>query len=154
MRIRRAASISEWSGWATLRFLRLAGSLIPVARDDGANMRNCAFTLRQPGREIVIISGNGNWEYDFYEDVEGEIYARCIHKPFLRYFWDAAKSSVVRLRPCLALTATGGVFLELRALTYWERGEKCNGVTVRLSVDDFNIIWLNFLSSKQQTLVI
>ena len=94
-----------------MRFLRLAGSLKPVASDDGANMRNCAFTLRQPGREIVIISGNGNWEYDFCEDVDGEIYGRCARKPFLRYFWDAAKSSVVRLRSSLALTATGEVFL-------------------------------------------
>ena len=97
--------------WATLRFLRIASSLIPAARDDGANMRNCAFIFRQPGREFLIISGDGDWEYDFCEDVDGEIYGRCVRKPFLRYFWDAAKSSVVRLRSCLALTATGEVFL-------------------------------------------
>ena len=103
--------------WATLRFLRVVNSFIPDARDDGANMRNCAIVLRQPGREIVIISGDGDWEYDFCEDVDGEIYGRCIHKPFQRYFWDAAKLSVVRLLPCLPLTATGDVFLDLRAFT-------------------------------------
>ena len=91
----------------TLRFLRAANSFIPDARHDGANMRNCAFILRQPGSEFVIISGDGDWEYDFCEGADGEIYGRCTRKPFLRYVWDAARSVVVRL------FSTG-----LRALTY------------------------------------
>ena len=74
--------------WTTLRFLRAANSFIPDARDDGANMRNCAFILRQPGRDFFIISGNGDWEYDFCEDADREIYGRCVRKPFLRYAWE------------------------------------------------------------------
>ncbi|CAH3145341.1 unnamed protein product [Porites evermanni] len=93
--------------WTTLRFLRAANSLLPDARDDGANMRNCAFILRQPGREFVIISGNGDWEYDFSEDADGEIYGRCVRKPFLRYAWDGAKSAVVRIFSFVASTAVG-----------------------------------------------
>ena len=104
--------------WGTLRFLRAVNSFIPIARDDGANMRNVAFTLRQRGREIVIISGNGDWEYDFCKDVDGKIYGRCVRKPFLRYVWDAGNSSFVRLPSLLASTPIEGVFLNLRALTY------------------------------------
>ena len=83
-------------------------------------MRNCAFTLRQPGREFVIFSGNGDWEYDFCEDEEGEIYGRCARKPFLRYVWDGAKSAVVRLFSFVASTVTGfltGGFSGFRAST-------------------------------------
>ena len=105
----------------TLRFLRAAHSFIPDAKADGANMRNCAFILRQPERERVIISGNGDWEYDFCEGANGEIYGRCVRKPFLRYVWDGAKSCVVRLFRCAASTAagflTGGLFGGSKALT-------------------------------------
>ena len=107
--------------WTTLRFLRAANSFIPDARDDGANMRNCTFILRQPGREFVIISGNGDWEYDFSEDADGEIYGRCVRKPFLRYVWDGAKSLVVRVISFAASTAAGfltGGLSGFRALTY------------------------------------
>ena len=106
--------------WTTLRFLRAANSFIPDARDDGADMRNCAFILRQPGREFVIISGDGDWEYDFCEDADGEIYGRCVRKPFLRYVWDGAKSAVVRLFSFVASTVTGfltGGLSGFRALT-------------------------------------
>ena len=96
----------------TLRFLRAANSFIPDARDDGANMRNCAFILRQPGSEFVIISGNGDWEYDFCEGADGEIYGRCQRMPLLRYAWNAAKSAVVRV-------FTFGLSTGLRALTYF-----------------------------------
>ena len=41
---------------ATLRFLRAANSFIPDTEDDGADMKNAAFILRQPGREIVLKS--------------------------------------------------------------------------------------------------
>ena len=106
--------------WTTLRFLRAANSFIPDARDDGADMRNCAFILRQPGREFVIISGNGDWEFDFCEDADGEIYGRCVRKPFLRYVWDGVTSAVVRLCCCVASTVagflTGGLFGGSKAL--------------------------------------
>ncbi|XP_015753327.1 PREDICTED: uncharacterized protein LOC107333083 isoform X2 [Acropora digitifera] len=82
---------------ATLRFLRAANSFIPDAEDDGADMKNAAFILRIPGREIVLKSGNGDWEYDFYEDSDGEIYGRCIRQPFLRYVYDKARTAVLRV---------------------------------------------------------
>ncbi|CAH3145343.1 unnamed protein product, partial [Porites evermanni] len=92
--------------------MRNSNSFIPDARDDGANMRNCAFILRQPGSEFVIISGNGDWEYDFCEGADGEIYGRCQRMPLLRYAWNAAKSAVVRV-------FTFGLSTGLRALTYF-----------------------------------
>ena len=95
----------------TLNFLRAANTFIPDAKDDGANMRNCAFILRQPGREFVIISGNGDWEYDFCQAADGEIYGRCIRKPLARYAWDRARSAVVRV---CSFARSG-----LRALTYY-----------------------------------
>ena len=95
----------------TLRFLNAANTFVPDARDDGANMRNCAFILRQPGSEFVIISGNGDWEYDFSEAADGKIYGRCRRMPFARYAWDAAKSAVVRL-------IAYGLSLGLRALPH------------------------------------
>ena len=82
---------------ATLRFLRAANSFIPDAEEDGADMKNVAFILRIPGREIVLKSGNGDWEYDFCEESDGEIYGRCIRQPLLRYAYDKAKSAVVRM---------------------------------------------------------
>ena len=60
-------------------------------------MRNTAFILRQPCREIVLKSGNGDWEYDFCEDYDGDIYGRCVRKSFLRFIWDKTKSAVVRI---------------------------------------------------------
>ena len=81
----------------TLRFLRAANSFVHDAYDDGADMRNCAFILRQRGKEFVITAGNRDWEYDFCEEQNGVIYGRCVRKPFLRYFYDKAKSCVVRL---------------------------------------------------------
>jgi len=105
----------------TLRFLRAAHSFIPDAKGDGANMRNCAFILRQPGRERVIISGNGDWEYDFCEEANREIYGRCVRMPFLRYAWDATKSAVVCIFRGIASTAagflTGGLYGGSKALT-------------------------------------
>ena len=105
----------------TLIFLRAANSFIPDATDDGANMRNCAFILRQPGREFVVISGDGDWEYDFCEDADGEIYGRCVRKPFLRYAWDGTKSLIVRLFALGAFRAAGlytGGLSRFRALTH------------------------------------
>ncbi|XP_067048238.1 uncharacterized protein [Acropora muricata] len=103
---------------ATLRFLRAANSFIPDAEDDGADMKNAVFILRQPGREIVLKSGDGDWEYDFCEDSDGEIYGRCIRKPLLRYVYDKAKGAVVRILKlaCSAVPASllAGGLLALR----------------------------------------
>ena len=90
-------------GKTTLRFLRAANSFIRDAEEDGADMENAAFILRQPGREFVIISGNGDWEYDFCEDEDGVIYGRCVRKPFLRYVWDNVLSKVVRVSVLVGL---------------------------------------------------
>lgn len=103
----------------TLRFLRAANSFIPDAQDDGADMKNAAFILRQPGREIVLRSGAGDWEYNFCEDSDGEIYGRCLRKPFLRYAWDNVKSAVSRIfefAVSLVPAVLGG---GRRALTGW-----------------------------------
>ena len=84
-------------GRTTLRFLRAANTFIRDAEEDGADMENAAFILRQPGREFVIISGDGDLEYDFCDDDDGEICGRCERKPFLYYVWDNVKSKAVRV---------------------------------------------------------
>ena len=99
--------------YTTLRFLRAAISFIPDAMNDGADMRNAAFILSQPGREFIIQAGSGDWEFYFSEEEDGEIYGRCVRKPFLRYVWDGVKSVVSRIgglfslagRSLLALTS-------------------------------------------------
>ena len=104
------------AGYTTLRFLRAAITFVPDALDDGADMCNAAFILSQPGREFLIQSGSGDWEFFFAEDQYGEIYGRNVRKPFLRYVWDGAKSLVCRIG-----SAIGGLFSivgsSLRALT-------------------------------------
>lgn len=79
-------------------------------------MRNAAFILSQPGREFLIQSGNGDWEFYFSEDQYGEIYGRNVRKPFLRYAWDGVKSVVRRIGSAIGglLSITGS---SLRALT-------------------------------------
>ena len=85
-------------------------------------MRNAAFIFRQPGREFVLIAGDGEWKYDFCEDADGDIYGRCIRKPFLQYACDGVKAAVVRVFSVVASTSagylTGGLF-GLRALKYY-----------------------------------
>lgn len=93
------------AGYTTLRFLRAAITFVPDALDDGADMCNAAFILSQPGREFLIQSGSGDWEFYFAEDQYGEIYGRNVRKPLLRYVWDGAKSLVRRIG-----SAIGGLF--------------------------------------------
>jgi len=93
------------AGYTTLQFLRAAITFVPDALDDGADMCNAAFILLQPGREFLIQSGSGDWEFYFAEDQYGEIYGRNVRKPFLRYVWDGAKSLVRRIG-----SAIGGLF--------------------------------------------
>ena len=83
--------------YTTLRFLRAAISFVPDALDAGCNMRNAAFILSQPGKEFVIQAGNGDWEFYFSEEANGDIYGRCVRKPFIRYVWDGFMSVVRRI---------------------------------------------------------
>ena len=66
------------SGETTLRFLQTAISFVPDAIKDGADLTNAAFIFAQPGREFVIKSGNGDWEFYFSEDDSDEILGRCV----------------------------------------------------------------------------
>ena len=68
---------------ATLRLLRAINSFT----HDGTDIKNAAFILRQPGREIVLKSVKGDWEYDFCEDSDGKIYGRCVHAS---QFWTSS----------------------------------------------------------------
>ena len=104
---------------ATLRFLRAANSFIPDAKYDGADMKNAAFILRQPGREFVIKSGTGDWEYDFCEDSDGEIYGRCVRQSLFEYVWDHGKSAVVRIFKYFVSKIPSLPWGGLRALTEW-----------------------------------
>ena len=66
-------------------------------------MRNVAFILCQPRQEFLIQAGNGDWEFYFAEDVNGQIYGRCVRKPFLRYVWDGFMSVVRRIVGLLSI---------------------------------------------------
>ena len=100
--------------YTTLRFLRAAISFIPDAMNDGADMRNAAFILSQPGREFIIQAGSGDWEFYFSVEEDGEIYGRCVCKPFWRYVWDGVKSLVSRIGGLFSLA---GIRRALLALT-------------------------------------
>lgn len=101
---------------ATLRFLRAANSFVPDAEDDGADMKNAAFILRQPGREFVLKSGNGDWEYDFCEDSDGEIYGRCVRQSLFHYVYDKARSAIVRISQVAAILLPVALRAALRRL--------------------------------------
>ena len=97
--------------YTNTQFLRVAISFVPDALDDGADMCNAAFVLSQPGREFLIQSGSGDWEFYFAEDQYGDIYGRNIRKPFFRYVWDGVKSVVRRIGGLLSIAGSS-----LRAL--------------------------------------
>lgn len=79
------------------RILRAARSFIPDAQEDGADMKNAAFILSIPGRDFVIKAGDGDWEYVFEEDEDGEIYGRCVRQAFLRYLYNKATNTICRV---------------------------------------------------------
>ena len=81
-------------GRTTLMFMRAAISFIPLALDAGADLRNSSFLFAQPGREFVIKSGNGDWEFYFAQDNDGNIYGRSVRKPALRYIWEGVKNGL------------------------------------------------------------
>lgn len=81
----------------TRRILKAAISFIDDAEQDGANMRNAAFILYTSFRSFAIIAGDGDWEYTFKEDEDGDIYGRCVRLPLTRYLYDKAKNTVSRL---------------------------------------------------------
>ena len=78
-------------GRTTLLFMKAAISFIPLALDAGADLRNPSSTFAQPGREFVIKSGNGDWDFYFSQEKDGSIYGRCVRKPALCYFWGVKK---------------------------------------------------------------
>ena len=78
----------------TQKFLQASITHIPLAEKAGANMSNAAFILSQPGNEFVIRSGNGNWEFFFSQNYNGDIYGQCVRKPWHRYFYDKISSAV------------------------------------------------------------
>jgi len=80
----------------TLKFLRSAISFVPLALATGADMRNASFLLALPGREFAIVAGKGDWEFYFSYDQHGAIFGYCVRKPWIRYAWDAIKSTVRR----------------------------------------------------------
>ena len=94
----------------TKQIMEAAISFIPDAEEDGADLTNAAFILSQPGRSFVIRAGDGNWEYVFEKEYDGEIYGRCVRKPFLRYIYNKATNIVSRF--------FSFVFSPLRALTH------------------------------------
>lgn len=54
-------------------------------------MTNAAFILSQPSKDFVIKAGDGDWEYIFEEEADGEIYGRCVRLPFFRYVYRKGK---------------------------------------------------------------
>ena len=81
----------------TRRIIKAAISFVEDAEQDGANMRNAAFILFTSFRSFAIIAGEGDWEYTFKEDDDGDIYGRCVRLPLALYLYDKAKNTVSRL---------------------------------------------------------
>jgi len=81
----------------TRRILKAAISFIEDAEQDGADMRNAAFILFTSFRSFAVIAGDGDWEYTFKEDEDGDIYGRCVRLPLARYLYDKVKNTVSRV---------------------------------------------------------
>ncbi len=84
------------TGQTTLRYLQTAISYLPDAIETGADLTNAAFIFAQPGREFVMKSGKGDWEFYFSEDANDKILGRCVRegrKPVLSTFWNDCKKS-------------------------------------------------------------
>ena len=81
----------------TRRILKAAISFIEDAEQDGANMKNAAFILFTSFRSFAIIAGDGDWEYTFKEDEDGDIYGRSVRQPLMRYLYNKAKNTVSRV---------------------------------------------------------
>lgn len=62
----------------------------------GADLTNASFFFAQPGSEIVIKAGGGDWEFYFSEDANDEIQGRCIRKgriQVLSTIWNGFKNT-------------------------------------------------------------
>lgn len=68
------------SGQTTLKFLRTAITVRELAIEAGADLTNAAFIFSLPGREFVIRAGDGDWEFFFSEDDQGEVHGPCVRK--------------------------------------------------------------------------
>ena len=97
----------------TLKFLKAAHSFIPQAKEAGTDFENAAFIFAQVGKEFVIKSGNGDWEFYFSEEDDGKIRGKCFRKgSLLRYLWDPIKETIIGLGKTLLQAISG------RALAY------------------------------------
>lgn len=87
-----------------IKFLKAAINFLPMAMDDGADLRNALFIFAQPGREFTVKAGKGDWEYYFSEEGFNNITGKCVHRPTLRFIWNGITSTVSRLcGPLLSL---------------------------------------------------
>lgn len=58
-------------------------------------MRNVVFILYILFRFFVIIVGDGDWEYIFKEDEDGDIYGWCVCLFLICYLYDKVKNIVL-----------------------------------------------------------
>ena len=93
-------------GDVILQMLRAAISFVPEAKKEGADLTNAAFMFNHPGREFVVVSGDGDWQYEFSEE-NGKITSKCSNKPWKYYIWEAMKAvwKVVKTVAPLAIAA-------------------------------------------------
>ena len=83
------------SGQRTLRFLQTAITVREEAIEAGANLTNASFILALPGREFVIRAGDGDWEFFFSEDDQGEVHGQCVRKgktkTWIQHIWNGSR---------------------------------------------------------------
>ena len=90
-----------------IKFLKAAINLLPMAMENGADLRSALFIFSQPGREFTVKAGKGDWEYSFSEDSINSIADKCVRKPWLRFIWNGTTSTGSRVcDPLLSLGST------------------------------------------------
>lgn len=81
-----------------IQFLKAAIHLFPSMLEDRADLENAAFIFALPGTQFILISGKGDWEYYFSQDVnDNKIIGRCNRKPWREYIWDGIKFIVSKI---------------------------------------------------------
>ena len=90
-----------------IKFLKAAINFLPMAMEDGADLRNALFIFAQSGREFTVKAGKSDWEYYFSEDSTNTITGKCVRRPWLRFIWNGITSTVSRVcGPMLSLGPT------------------------------------------------
>ena len=106
------------AGKTTLRFLTAAIDFIPMAMDDGADMKNVAFIFAQPGKQYLIKAGKGDWEFYFAQDANtGNVYGRCVHITMAHYIWDMITSVFRRVGAAISQKMLSILGSPLNAIT-------------------------------------